>query len=66
MINLTGTTGGGTQFAGIKHFRKRLLSGADQDVDFGEWPNCPDVILKESAVSFLTRRRSAPLWLRMR
>jgi hypothetical protein len=53
MINLTGTTGGGTQFAGIKHFRRRLPSGADQDVDFGEWPNWPDVIFERvSSVTF--------------
>ena len=35
--SLYGTTGGGAQFAGIKHIRRRLPSGADQDIDFGEY-----------------------------
>ncbi|MEU7837756.1 hypothetical protein AB0L53_50610 [Nonomuraea sp. NPDC052129] len=43
-VSLYGATGGGTQYAGIKHFRRRLDSGADQDVDFGEWPSWPPLV----------------------
>lgn len=39
--SLRGTTGGGTQFAGLKGFRRRLPSGADEDVNLGEWPSWP-------------------------
>ncbi len=41
---LHGASGGGTSYAGIKHYRKRLDSGQDQDVDFGEWPSWPPVV----------------------
>ena len=41
---LYGQSGGGTSFAGIKHYRRRLGSGADQDIDFGDWPSWPAVI----------------------
>ena len=41
---LHGSMGGGTQYAGIKQIRKRLPSGADQDIDFGEWTSWPAVI----------------------
>jgi hypothetical protein len=41
---LYGQSGGGTSFAGIKHYRRRLDSGADQDIDFGDWPSWPAVI----------------------
>jgi hypothetical protein len=40
---LHGTTGEGTQYAGIKHYRKRLSSGADQERDFGVWYSWPPV-----------------------
>jgi hypothetical protein len=40
-VALHGTTGGGTQYAGIKHYRQRLDSGADKDIDFGDWPSWP-------------------------
>src|SRR6476660_5319410 len=43
-ISLHGTSGGGTMYAGIKHYRQRLDSGADQDHDFGEWPSWPPVV----------------------
>jgi hypothetical protein len=38
---LHGTTGGGTQYTGIKGFRRRRADGSDQVVDFGSWPNWP-------------------------
>jgi hypothetical protein len=43
-VCLHGTSGGGTSYAGIKHYRKRLSSGADEDHDFGEWPSWPPSI----------------------
>ena len=43
-VCLHGTTGGGTSYTGIKHYRKRLSSGADEDHDFGEWPSWPPSI----------------------
>src|SRR5690348_7566866 len=41
---LYGTSGGGTTYTGIKHYRKRQDNGEDQDIDFGEWPDWPPVI----------------------
>ncbi|MEU7602043.1 hypothetical protein AB0B78_38855 [Streptomyces sp. NPDC040724] len=41
---LHGSTGGGTSYAGIRSFRRRLPSGADQDVDFGDWPTWPPAL----------------------
>jgi hypothetical protein len=38
---LRGAAGGGLNIAGIKGFRRRLPSGADEDVNFGEWPSWP-------------------------
>ena len=38
---LHGHLGEGAGYAGIKHYRKRLSSGADQDIDFGGWPSWP-------------------------
>lgn len=50
---LHGQSGGGTSYAGIKHFRRRLSSGEDQDVDFGEWPSWPPSIFDHiSSVTF--------------
>jgi hypothetical protein len=43
-VCLHGTSGGGISYAGIKHYRKRLSSGADEDHDFGEWPSWPPSI----------------------
>ncbi|MGE5111545.1 MAG: hypothetical protein ACM3JB_11845 [Acidobacteriaceae bacterium] len=43
-VALHGTTGDGTQYAGIRHYRKRLGSGADEDHDFGDWTSWPAVI----------------------
>jgi len=40
-VCLNGTSGGGTSYVGIKHYRKRLDSGIDEDHDFGEWPSWP-------------------------
>jgi hypothetical protein len=52
-VTLHGATGGGTQYTGIKRIRKRLPSGADQDVDFGEWPSWPPAIFDHvSSVTF--------------
>ena len=39
--SLNSVTGGGAHKVGIKSFRFRTPSGADQDVDFGEWPFWP-------------------------
>jgi hypothetical protein len=41
---LYGHAGGGAALAGIKHYRKRLDNGEDQDIDFGEWLSWPPVI----------------------
>jgi hypothetical protein len=41
---LHGTTGGGTQYTGIKAFRRRRPDGSDEVVDFGEWTSWPPVI----------------------
>jgi hypothetical protein len=50
---LHGTSGGGTQYTGIKRYRKRLPTGADQDIDFGEWPSWPPIIFdRVSSVTF--------------
>jgi hypothetical protein len=50
---LHGTTGGGTQFTGIKRYRKRLPSGADQDIDFGVWTSWPPLIFdRVSSVTY--------------
>jgi hypothetical protein len=50
---LYGTSGGGTQYTGIKRYRKRLPTGADQDIDFGEWPSWPPIIFdRVSSVTF--------------
>jgi len=50
---LFGTTGGGTQYAGIKHLRKRMPDGSDQDVDFGQWPNWPPIVFERvSSVTY--------------
>jgi len=53
---LYGQSGGGTNYTGIKHFRRRLNNGSDQDVDFGgNWNNWPPVIFDHvSSVTFAT------------
>lgn len=43
-VSLDQVSGGGTIAAGIKHYRHRLPSGADQDIDFGDWTSWPTVI----------------------
>jgi hypothetical protein len=40
-VALYGQSGGGTNYTGIKHYRQRQQSGADQDIDFGDWPSWP-------------------------
>jgi hypothetical protein len=40
-VCLNGTSGGGTNYAGISGYRKRLPSGADQDINFGPWTSWP-------------------------
>lgn len=50
---LYGQSGGGTNYTGIKHFRRRLPDGSDQDIDFGDWPSWPPVIFDHvSSVTF--------------
>jgi hypothetical protein len=52
-VSLHGQNGGGTNFAGIKHYRRRLDSGADQDVDFGDWPSWPPAMFDfASSITF--------------
>src|SRR5713101_331201 len=52
-VALYGQSGGGTSYVGIKHYRKRLPSGQDQDIDFGEWPSWPPVVVDNlSSVTF--------------
>ena len=41
MTRLYGTTGGGTQYTGIKGYRRRRPDGSDQFIDFGRWPSWP-------------------------
>ena len=41
---LHGTSGGGTQYTGIKAFRRRRPDGSDQLVDFGGWTNWPPTV----------------------
>jgi hypothetical protein len=50
---LYGQSGGGTNYTGIKHYRRRLGDGSDQDIDFGEWYNWPPVIFDHiSSITF--------------
>jgi hypothetical protein len=50
---LHGASGGGTQYAGIKSYRRRLPSGADQNIDFGGWTSWPPLINdRVSSVTF--------------
>jgi hypothetical protein len=51
--SLFGHSGGGTSYAGIQQYRRRLDSGADQDIDFGSWPSWPPSIFDHiSSVTF--------------
>jgi hypothetical protein len=43
-VSLYGKFGSTEGYAGIKHFRKRLSSGQDEDVEFGNWKNWPPAI----------------------
>ena len=43
-ISIHGVSGEGIHYAGIKRYRRRLESGADQDIDFDGWPSWPAVI----------------------
>jgi hypothetical protein len=43
-VNLHGHTGGGTSYTGIQSYRRRLSSGQDETVAFGEWPSWPPAI----------------------
>ena len=36
--------GEGLHIVGIKHYRRRLESGEDQEIDFGEWGSWPPAI----------------------
>jgi len=42
--NLYGQLGGGANFTGISHYRRRLSSGKDKDHDLGAWGSWPPVI----------------------
>jgi hypothetical protein len=43
----------GTAYTGIKHYRKRLDNGQDQDIDFGDWTSWPPVIVDNiSSITF--------------
>lgn len=44
-VSLHGVGGGGAIHAGIGHYRRRLSSGADEDVDFPGWFGGPPVIV---------------------
>ncbi|MFG2876013.1 hypothetical protein ACGFYU_13565 [Streptomyces sp. NPDC048337] len=65
---LHGTAGGGTSYAGIKHFRRRLPSGAEEEVDFGDWPNWPPSVFdRMTRITFgtaTTANQSAWLYAR--
>lgn len=43
-VQLYGTSGGGTQYAGVKSYRQRLSNGSDLNHDFGDWPSWPPLI----------------------
>jgi hypothetical protein len=43
-VSLHGKSGSGISYAGIKHYRRRLSSGEDEDHDFGDWPSWPPAI----------------------
>jgi hypothetical protein len=51
---LQGQSGGGTNYTGIKHYRKRLGTGKDKDIDYGglwyQWP--PAIYDYISSVTF--------------
>ncbi|WP_142282820.1 hypothetical protein [Mycobacterium aquaticum] len=52
---LQGQVGGGANYTGIMHYRRRLKDGSDKDIDFGAWPNWPPVIFDHiSSITFAT------------
>ncbi|MGL6235536.1 MAG: hypothetical protein ACRC20_09350 [Segniliparus sp.] len=52
---LYGQSGGGTNYAGIMHYRRRLSNGTDKDIDFGAWTSWPAVFYDHiSSVTFAT------------
>ena len=52
-VSLHGHTGGGTSYTGIRSYRRRLSSGADQNIAFGQWPSWPPVVFDYmSSVTF--------------
>jgi hypothetical protein len=65
---LYGASGDGTQYAGIKHYRKRLDSGQDQDIDFGDWLSWPPAVFDcISSITFaIATGSSQERWLAAR
>ena len=54
-LALYGCFGSGINYTGIKHYRRRLSSGADQDIDFGGWTTWPPAIWDNiSSITFGT------------
>lgn len=52
-VNLHGHLGGGLTYTGIKSYRRRLSSGADENVDFGGWLSWPPIVFDYiSSVTF--------------
>jgi hypothetical protein len=43
-VALYGQSGGGSNFTGIKSYRKRLPDGSDQNIDFGDWTSWPPLV----------------------
>jgi hypothetical protein len=50
---LQGQAGGGLNFTGISHYRRRHPDGSDEDIGFGDWPNWPAAVFDTiSSVTF--------------
>src|SRR5262245_19406923 len=66
-VCLHGTSGEGTSYAGIKHYRKRLSSG-DEDHDFGNnweaWPQAYSTLLARSHSRLRRARTRLPICTR--